>query len=83
MTSDKTRPLTLLQLREAKACADQIALFQSLFGESVAVSESACLEYADKFDWDFAARAFLTPEARAEYNRVTGPTFGRLYAGDR
>ena len=62
--------LTLQQLIDAKSCTQQVDLFRSLFGDSVEVTEESCVAVFDKFDWNFAARNFLTPAALAEYERV-------------
>ena len=65
--------LTLQQLTDAEACAPQVAMFRSLFGDSVEVTEDSCVAVFDKFKWNFAANNFLTPAARDEYKRVTTP----------
>ena len=82
--------ITLLQLRELGACADQCAEFEKRFGKSVEVTEELCLSVADVFNWDWAAEYLLGAPALAEYKRVmaaawadykrvAAQTFARLF----
>ena len=75
--------LTVKHLVELKACSLQVDLFQRLFGSSVEVTEELCLKHYSEFDWDWAAKHFLTDPALAAYERTTAPAlaaaFGRLY----
>jgi hypothetical protein len=66
-----TRTLTLQTLKDKKACTVQLLLFKQLFGESVEISESACILVADKFDWNWAANKLLSTSARKAYNEAT------------
>jgi hypothetical protein len=88
----KTRKLHLDQLIAIHACTEQVDRFRQLFGDSVNVTEALCKKHFDKFDWDFASK-LLSPEGRAEYERVTGPAlaeynrvdgpaWGRLYIAE-
>ena len=70
-----SRLLKLQQLKDAGACLDQVELFRATFGEQVKVTVDLALSYHDKFDWDFAARKFLTASARAEYDKVRVPAW--------
>ena len=65
--------LTLRQLLDAEACAPQVVLFRSLFGDAVDVTAEECVAVSDKFHWDFAANQFLTYAELAEYDRVRAP----------
>jgi hypothetical protein len=82
--------LTIDTLTAKDACAPQVDLFRELFGESVTITPELCVEHAAQFDWGWAAENLLTPNSRAEYERVCAPawaeykrvcaeTFGRLY----
>ena len=62
--------LKLQQLIDADACLQQVELFRSTFGDQVEVTVELALSVFDKFDWDFAARKFLSAPARAEYDKV-------------
>ncbi len=73
--------MTILSLRTLKskgACADQVALFKSTFGAQVDVTEALCEAHFDKFNWGWASRYLLTPDARAEYERVVAPAYAEL-----
>ena len=63
--------ITVSMLREKGACEQQVKLFTELFGESVKVTEELCIRYSDRFDFNWAARVFLSAAAWAEYQRVT------------
>lgn len=69
--------ITTEQLRQADACKDQVELFQSLFGDSVDVTEAICTEYADQFDFTWAAMKLLSNQKQIEYEEV------RSRAGDK
>jgi hypothetical protein len=56
-------------LRRLGACADQVAKFERLFGERVAVTEALCVRHAEDFEWNWAARNLLPAPALAEYER--------------
>jgi hypothetical protein len=85
-----SRVLTLQQLKDADACNAQVSLFQQTFGASVEVTVELAEQYAQQFDFDFAARHFLTAAAyaeydkvraaaRAEYNKVRAPAYAEYY----
>ena len=65
--------LYLAQLKEAKACKEQVELFAKLFGDYVEVTPEACLAVADKFDWTWAAQNLLSVKSYAEYQRQQAP----------
>jgi hypothetical protein len=65
-----TPTITLTQLRNLRACADQQKLFSQLFGESVEITEALCVEHATSFNWSWAAKRLLDIPALAEYGRV-------------
>ena len=64
------RILELRQLKLVDACAGQVAEFKCRFGESVIVTVDLCERVAAVFDFDFAARHFLSASALAEYEKV-------------
>ena len=63
--------LTIKMLKNAGACAPELKRLKGLFGSSVEITEEFCIEHASECDWDWARR-LLSPEARAEYDRVEG-----------
>ena len=65
--------ITLTMLKEKGACSSQVNLFEATFGEEVIVTVARAKKFADKFDWGWAAKAFLTAPARAEYDRASAP----------
>ena len=73
MTTSRT--LTLETLKVERACAEQLRLFESMFGQSVEVTEALCVEVSAKFDFAWAAQRLLSPDALAEYERVTAPAW--------
>ncbi len=60
--------ITPALLKKHKACPAQSDLFSSLFPNGVKVTESLCVAYAGKFDWDWAAANLLPASARAAYD---------------
>ena len=60
-------------LRSKGACENQVKLFESLSGDSLELTEALCVEHANKFDWEWAARNLLSDAAWAEYERVCAP----------
>jgi len=63
--------ITAKLLERMDACKDQVAVFRELFSEGAApMSVDVALQYADRFDWDWAAKRLLKGSERAEYNRV-------------
>ena len=65
------RTLTVQQLRDARACADQVELFVKLTGATLELTRQWCLDHAQEFDWIWGAGHLLSPTAVAEYRRVT------------
>ena len=65
--------ITLAMLKKNGACADQAAEFARRFGDGVEVTEQVCVSVASVFDWDWAARHFLTAAAEAAYSEATAP----------
>ena len=63
--------LTIKMLKNAGACAPALKRLKALFGPSVEITEEFCVEQAlvGDCDWDWASN-LLSPEARAEYDRV-------------
>ena len=83
-----TKPeITLAMLREKDACADQVAAFEAAFPSGrVTVTVAKARKFANVFAWNWAARAFLTTPAWAEYDRVRAPAraeYGRAKAPAR
>ena len=68
--------ITVKQLRDLGACAEQVEMFECLFGASVEVTEALCVKHAQDFGvgaWDWAAGHLLSPSARAEYEAAVAP----------
>ena len=65
--------ITLAMLKEKCACANQVAEFARRFGDGVEVTEQVCVSVASVFDWEWAARHFLTAPARAAYSEAKAP----------
>ncbi|MBP8231753.1 MAG: hypothetical protein KAY22_05565 [Rhizorhabdus sp.] len=65
-----SRILTLADLVRVGACSQARERFAELFGESVNVTAELAERYASDFDFGFAARAFLSAPALAEYERI-------------
>jgi hypothetical protein len=63
--------LTLDALKAKHACASQLKLFASMFGQSVEVTEALCVEVSSKFDFGWASLNLLSSDVLAEYKRVT------------
>ena len=70
-----SRTLTLTTLKKKGACKGQVALFRTMFGQSVEITEALCVEHAAAFNWGWAAENLLTAPARAEYDRVRAPAW--------
>ena len=62
--------ITLAMLKEKCACANQVAEFARRFGDEVEVTEQVCVSVASVFNWDWAARHFLTAAAWAAYREA-------------
>ena len=67
-----TAIITLKQLTDARACSEQVALFEATFGDSVNVTVAKALKVAGKFDWHFAV-LFLDDEGSAAYEAARAP----------
>lgn len=67
--------ITVDQLRKAKACTPQVALFRKLFGDSVDVTVEAAIAVADTFDFSWAARNLLSPSALQAYHQAFDPAW--------
>jgi hypothetical protein len=65
------RTITLAEVVAKGVCPEAVALFQQHFGESVEATEANALAVASVFNWDTAARALLSPQAREAFNTVT------------
>jgi len=67
-----TAIITLKQLTDARACSEQVALFEATFGDSVNVTVARARKVSGLFDWDFAVR-FLDDEGKAAYEAAVAP----------
>ena len=72
--------ITLKMLQDAGACHDQVVLFRKHFGRSVDVTRERCVEFADVFDWDWAARRLLSAPALAAYDAARAPALAAYHA---
>ena len=68
-----SRILTRQQLVDAHACKAQVDLFERTFGDAVDVTVDLAVSVVDMFDWDFAARNFLSKAASIMYTAATDP----------
>ena len=75
MSAAKSRVLTAATLKSKGACSDQVALFRSTFGESVAVTPARARKVAALFDCDWAAQNLLSPEAHKAYRTATATAY--------
>lgn len=73
MTAAAPVTITLAQLKAANACADQVALFESKFGDAVTVTEALALEVAADFTWACASAHLLRAAPLIEYERPATP----------
>ena len=77
--------LTIKMLKDAGACAPALKRLKALFGSSVEITEEFCVEHASECNWGWASK-LLSPEARAEYERVRASAwaeFSRVQAAAR
>ena len=74
-----TAIITLKQLTDARACSEQVALFEATFGDSVNVTVAKARKVAGKFDWYFAVR-FLDDEGSAAYKAAMAPAYAAYEA---
>jgi hypothetical protein len=70
--------ITLKQLRLKGACWEQADLFKAAFGEKVEVTMDNAVQYADKFDWTWAAEHLLPAPAWKAYLEAKAPA-GKAY----
>ena len=70
--------ITLKQLRLKGACWEQADLFKAAFGEKVEVTMDNAVQYADKFDWTWAAEHLLPAPALKAYEEAVAPA-GKAY----
>ncbi len=64
----KSRILTLQQLCDIGACDTQVELFKQHFGDSVLVTVARAKKFSTVFDFNFAARHFLSAAALKVYD---------------
>ena len=74
-----TAIITLKQLTDARACSEQVALFEATFGDSVNVTVARARKVSGLFDWDFARR-FLDGEGKAAYEAAVAPAYAAYKA---
>ena len=58
--------ITLAQLYAANACLEQVALFESMFGEEVEVTIDLCIKHALDFDFMWAIHNLLSEKAMVD-----------------
>jgi len=63
--------ITLTQLYTAHARSDQVLLFKHFFGGEVEVTREFALQYASRFDFEWAAKTLLSALARKMYREAT------------
>ena len=62
--------ITLQQLRDHNACANQVELFQKYFGSEVELTPEVVQKYASEFDIYWCAQNLLTPELYERYEEA-------------
>jgi len=67
--------ITLEMLRAKDACKYALEEFQRRFGERVTVTEDLAASVAEVFDWNWAARALLSPAGRTKYASMRYPAW--------
>lgn len=61
------------------ACPEQVKVFKKVFGAAtVRVTEVLCVEHANDFDWNWAARQLLPAPLDADYKAKLAALFGQL-----
>ena len=75
--------ITVRQLIDAGACKPEVNIFRWRYGDSVEVTEEAAAAVANDFDWDWAAKNFLTLDAYPKYHRVSEHAWEEHRRGDR
>ena len=65
--------ITLTQIKKAGACAEQVSLFEELFGHSVELTPEVIAEHGSKFEANWFAKNLLPADKRTDYDRVTAP----------
>ena len=70
-----SRILVLQQLYDVQACGGQVELFKQQFGDSVLVTIQRAKEFSTVFDFDFAARHFLSKAAWKVYEDACAPAW--------
>ena len=74
---DTSKPIITKQmLIDAKACPEQVELFEEIFGDSVVVTLKRAEKVAHLFDWEWAIR-LLDATAQPEYMRATADAFAK------
>ena len=68
-----TQPITAAMLRENDACEEEVKKFEHLFGESVIPTKELALQYADEFDWEWAADNLLSQAQLNVYTAAIKP----------
>ena len=63
--------ITAGMLREKRACAAQLRVFEQHFPNGAEVSEALARQLHDVFVWGWAAKHLLTPSAETAYNEAT------------
>jgi hypothetical protein len=70
--------ITLKDLKEKKACSEQVEIFRALFGKGGQVTLAKCrLAAKAGLNFNWASSYFLDPAQRVEYARVTAPALAK------
>ena len=67
--------VTAAILRRKGACSESVALFVTTFGleAKVEITEALCVEHAQKFNWDWAAKNLLSAPLDVAYKTKRAP----------
>lgn len=75
--------ITLIMLKRAGACEEQVQEFERRYGQETTVTVDACLAVACVFNWHWAASHLLSDEALAAYKAVERPALVAYEAAER
>jgi hypothetical protein len=65
--------ITAKQLESLGASREQLDMLRALFGESIEVTEEACVAVADKFDWYCVVESLLSKEGQRVFHEMVTP----------
>ena len=73
--------ITVEMLKEHHACQPQIDLFAEMFPDGVEPTEELCAQYAELFDWGWAAMRLLPRHELAAFHDAEVAAWEAAYVG--